>query len=91
MPFPNQQRQSTEGKTPVDNINIKCIWATASHKRVKCYTSDKADNSSAGTIFFIGWSDSTGGWVDSIRQVGVDLNCLLVECRGRGSVDWIYV
>ena len=33
-------------------------------------------DSSAGTIFFIGWADSTGGWVDSIRQVGVDLNFL---------------
>jgi len=32
--------------------------------------------SSAGTIFFIGWADSTGGWVDSIRQVDVDLALL---------------
>ena len=29
-------------------------------------------------FFFIGWADSTGEWVDSIRQVEVDLNFLLV-------------
>jgi len=29
-------------------------------------------------FFFIGWADSTDGWVDSIRQVDVDLNFLLV-------------
>jgi len=39
-------------------------------------------------FFFIGWGDSTGGWVDSIQQVDVDLNFLLVECS---SVDSICV
>ena len=32
----------------------------------------------ANDFFFIGWADSTDGWVDSIRQVDVDLNYLLV-------------
>jgi len=27
-----------------------------------------------GNDFFIGWADSTGGWVVSVRQVDVDLN-----------------
>jgi len=31
--------------------------------------------------FFIGWADSMGVWVDSIRQVDVDLNFLLVLYR----------
>ena len=45
--------------------------------------------SSAGRIFSLGGQTRrVGGWVDSIRQVDVDLNFLLVECS---SVDWIYV
>ena len=32
----------------------------------------------ANDFFFIGWADSTDEWVDSIRQVDVDLNFLLV-------------
>jgi len=44
--------------------------------------------SSAGTIFSLGGKTRrVYGWVESIRQVDVDLNFLVVECS---SVDWIY-
>ena len=58
-----------------------CRWAHAAsgvvgRANVRLFSA----SSSAATIFSLGghWADSTGVWVDSIRQVDVDLDFLLV-------------